>query len=164
MEILGDFLRLIGKGDVVAQMTERGTLQQTADWLDTQLARFTGLLDQASALFSDAWAALSPANLPNLLDNIADLAGRAFRRCVRDVGAFAWDVIAQVLVLVKKSLLGGWPSTPTHARVPPADRDPGTQPVHRRDGPAHRGEPDPRVHHPAARRRGDVRRSWPSPA
>ncbi|MBD7918577.1 DUF4157 domain-containing protein [Cellulomonas sp. Sa3CUA2] len=113
VEVLGDFLRFIGKGTVVDQMTERGTLQETADWLDTMWGRFTGLLGQAGALFSDAWDAISPANLPRLLDTLPVLADRAFA-LVSDVGAFAWDVVAKVLELVKKSLLG-WLSEHAHA-------------------------------------------------
>ena len=50
----------MGQGDVVAQMTERGTLQQTADWLDLQWDHFTGD-PPTGALFTDAWAAISPA-------------------------------------------------------------------------------------------------------
>ena len=112
VEILGDFLRLIGKGDVVDQMTERRTLQETADWLDTMWGRFTGLLGQAGALFSDAWDAISPSNLPRLLDTLPALADRALA-LVADVGAFAWDVVVKVLELVKKSLLG-WLSEHAH--------------------------------------------------
>ncbi len=40
VEIIADFLRLIGQEQRLAQMEERGTLQETADWLDTQLATF----------------------------------------------------------------------------------------------------------------------------
>ncbi|MCC2320726.1 eCIS core domain-containing protein [Cellulomonas xiejunii] len=112
VEILGDFLRLIGKGDVVDQMTERRTLQETADWLDTMWGRFKGLLGQAGALFSAAWDAISPSNLPQLLDTLPALADRALA-LVADVGAFAWDVVAKVLELVKKSLLG-WLSEHAH--------------------------------------------------
>ncbi|MCC2316305.1 eCIS core domain-containing protein [Cellulomonas xiejunii] len=112
VEILGDFLRLIGKGAVVDQMTERRTLQQTADWLDTMWGRFEKLLGQAGALFSDAWAAISPSNLPHLLDTLPTLADRAFA-LVTDIGVFAWDVVAKVLELVKKSLLG-WLSEHAH--------------------------------------------------
>ena len=105
VEILGDFLTLIGKGEVVAQMAERGTLQQTADWLDTQLATFSGLISQAEALFQDAWDAISPANLPNLLHTLPALAGRAVR-LFDGVVAFATTVIGKVRELVKDSLLG----------------------------------------------------------
>lgn len=112
VEILGDFLRLIGKGAVVDQMTERGTLQETADWLDTMWGRFTQLLTRAGALFSDAWDAISPSNLPQLLDTLPELADRAFT-LVADVGAFALDVVVKVLELVKKSLLA-WLSEHAH--------------------------------------------------
>ncbi|UZN02554.1 eCIS core domain-containing protein [Cellulomonas sp. S1-8] len=112
VEILADFLRLIGKGAVVDQMNERGTLKETADWLDTMMGRFLALVGQAGALFADAWDAISPSNLPRLLDTLPALADRAFA-LVSDVGAFAWDVVAQVLVLVKKSLLE-WLSEHAH--------------------------------------------------
>ncbi|WP_203675438.1 eCIS core domain-containing protein [Cellulomonas phragmiteti] len=112
VEILGDFLRLIGRGEVVDQMAERDTLQATADWLDTMVGRFTALVGQAGALFTAAWDAISPANLPHLLETLPDLADRAFT-LVGDVGRFAWDVIEQVLVLVKRSLLE-WLSEHAH--------------------------------------------------
>ncbi len=104
VEILANFLRLIGEEDALAQMQERGTLQATADWLDTQFATFSGLLVQLGTLFTNAWAAIQPANLPNLLDNLASLAQDVFA-LVRGVAAFAATVIATVLDLVKDSLL-----------------------------------------------------------
>ncbi|KQY25005.1 hypothetical protein ASD16_05965 [Cellulomonas sp. Root485] len=115
VEILGDFLRLAGRDEVLAQMTERGTLQETADWLDQQWAVFTDLLSRTGALFADAWAAISPENLPNLIENITSLADRAFT-LLQDVGAFASTILLKVLELVKKSLLG-WASEHAH-RVP----------------------------------------------
>ena len=96
VEILTDFLNLIGKEAAVAQMQERGTLQQTADWLDTQFATFNDLLGQATALFSDAWAAIQPENLPDLIDSLtvagparvgSAAAGRRLRRTVVSQGA-----------------------------------------------------------------------------
>ena len=48
VEILADFLHLAGRDAVLAQMQERGTLQQTADWLDTQFARFGRILADTS--------------------------------------------------------------------------------------------------------------------
>lgn len=105
VEILANFLRLIGQEDVLAQMQERGTLQQTADWLDTQFATFSGLLAQLGQLFLDAWDAIQPANLPNLLDTFPGLVQRAFG-LVQGVASFAGTVIAKVLELVKAALLG----------------------------------------------------------
>lgn len=115
VEILGDFLRLAGRDEVLAQMTERGTLQETADWLDQQWATFTDLLSRTGALFTDAWAAISPENLPNLIENLTSLADRAFT-LLQDVGAFASTILLKVLELVKKSLLG-WASEHAH-KVP----------------------------------------------
>ncbi|MEQ4208807.1 DUF4157 domain-containing protein [Actinopolymorpha sp. B9G3] len=112
VDILGDFLRLIGQEDVLAQMQERGTLQETADWLDIQFATFATLLGALRALFSDAWEAIQPENLPDLLTNLGSLATRAFD-LVRGIADFATTVIAKVLELVKHSLLG-WLSTYAH--------------------------------------------------
>jgi Domain of unknown function (DUF4157) len=112
VEILGDFLRLIGKEKVLEQMTERGTLQETADWIDTQLATFAGLVGELGTLFSDAWAAIQPANLPQILDALPQLAARAFSLIGR-VADFASTVIGKVLELIKRSLLG-WLSEYAH--------------------------------------------------
>ncbi|KRE60007.1 hypothetical protein ASG92_22245 [Arthrobacter sp. Soil736] len=105
VEILGDFLHLIGKDEALAQMTERGTLQQTADWIDKQIGRFLELKGQAVALFTDAWNAISPQNLAELPATISGLADRALA-LLRKIGEFAADVGAEVLALIKKSLLG----------------------------------------------------------
>ncbi|SHN13479.1 protein of unknown function [Cryptosporangium aurantiacum] len=104
-EILADFLRLIGQEQRLAQMEERGTLQTTADWLDTQLATFAGLVVDLRLLFSDAWAAIGPATLPELPTVLGELAGRAVALAGR-VGEFAATVIGMVLELVKDALLG----------------------------------------------------------
>ncbi|MET0234129.1 MAG: DUF4157 domain-containing protein [Kibdelosporangium sp.] len=112
VEILGDFLRLIGKEEVLAQMTERGTLQQTADWLDTQFATFASIKSDLLQLFADAWAAISPQNLPNLLTTLPPLAQRAYDLVGR-IGAFATTVITKALELIKASLLG-WLSQHAH--------------------------------------------------
>ncbi len=104
-EILAAFLTVIGRVEVLEQMRERGTLQQTADWLDTQLGRFQDLVGQATALFADAWDAISPQNLPGLLDSLPALARRA-KALFDGVVEFAGTVIEQVLALIKDSLLG----------------------------------------------------------
>jgi hypothetical protein len=104
VDILADFLHLTGQDTALDQMRERGTLQETADWLDTQFETFLGLLDQATTLFSDAWAAIQPENLGTLLETLPGLAQRAFALIV-GVGSFAGTVLAKVLELVKKSLL-----------------------------------------------------------
>lgn len=113
VEILANFLRLIGQEEALAQMQERGTLQETADWLDTQFATFTELSGELSQLFSDTWAAIQPGNLATLLDDLPALAQRAegLMQRVRD---FAQTVVEAVLDFVKKSLLA-WLSRVAHA-------------------------------------------------
>lgn len=105
VDILADFLHLIGQGVALDQMRERGTLQETADWLDTQLETFLGLLEQATTLFSDAWAAIQPENLGTLLETLPGLVEREFALVV-GVGTFAGTVLLKVIELVKHSLLG----------------------------------------------------------
>jgi len=105
VEILEDFLRLIGKEVELEQMRERGTLQETADWLDTQLGTFSDLLQQLTNLFAEAWNAIQPENLPNLSSNLQSLTNQAFD-FLRGVGEFALTIALQVLEIIKNALLG----------------------------------------------------------
>ncbi len=112
VDIVADFLTLIGQEQRLAQMRDRGTLQQTADWLDEQLATFKGLIGELGGLFSEAWAAIQPENLPDLLTNLKALAGRAIGFVGRVV-AFGASLIVKILELIKDSLLG-WLSANAH--------------------------------------------------
>ncbi|GAB1641055.1 DUF4157 domain-containing protein [Krasilnikovia sp. MM14-A1259] len=112
VEILADFLKLIGKQDALAQMQERGTLQKTADWLDLQVPRFLGLINELVALFQAGWNAIQPENVANLADNLGKLARDAIA-LVQKIGAFAYDVIGTVLSLIKDALLE-WLSRHAH--------------------------------------------------
>jgi hypothetical protein len=105
VEILSDFLILIGKETELEQMREKGTLQKTADWLDTQVGTFTSLLGELRGLITSAWDAIQPSNLMNIADNLSALAAQAggFLQRVWD---FASGVALKVLELVKESLLG----------------------------------------------------------
>lgn len=105
VEILEDFLILIGKQTELEQMREKGTLQKTADWLDTQVGTFTSLLGELRGLITSAWDAIQPSNLMNIADNLSALAAQAggFLQRVWD---FASGVALKVLELVKESLLG----------------------------------------------------------
>lgn len=105
VEILEDFLILIGKETELEQMREKGTLQKTADWLDTQVGTFTSLLGELRGLITMAWDAIQPANLANISENLTHLATQAggFLQRVWD---FAVEVATKVLELVKESLLG----------------------------------------------------------
>ncbi|MET3026071.1 DUF4157 domain-containing protein [Flavobacterium sp. UW10123] len=105
VEILEDFLILIDKQTELEQMREKGTLQKTADWLDTQVGTFDSLLSELSGLITAAWNAIQPSNLANIGDNLSALANQAgdFLQRVWD---FASGVALKVLELVKDSLLG----------------------------------------------------------
>jgi hypothetical protein len=109
VEILEDFLRLIGREQELEQMRVRGTLQKTSDWLDTQVATFLGLLGELRSLFATAWDALQPANLPDLPTTIPALVQRAGAFLQR-VWDFATAVATQVIALIKDALLA-WLST-----------------------------------------------------
>ena len=76
-EILADFLRLIGQEERLAQMQERGTLQETADWLDTQFATFASLAGNWARCSSEAWDAIQPQNLASLPQRFPELAAAA---------------------------------------------------------------------------------------
>lgn len=104
VEILEDFLILIDKQTELEQMREKGTLQKTADWLDTQVGTFNSLLGELRGLIIAAWDAIQPANLVNIADNLSALADQAggFLQRVWD---FASGVALKVLELVKESLL-----------------------------------------------------------
>ncbi|REG99096.1 eCIS core domain-containing protein [Flavobacterium aquicola] len=113
VEILEDFLKLIGKETELEQMREKGTLQETADWMDTQVVTFMSLLGELRGLITDAWNAIQPSNLANIADNLSALAVRAGSFLER-VWNFAAGVALKVLELVKKSLLG-WLSSQASA-------------------------------------------------
>lgn len=104
VEILTDFLMLIGKEQELEQMQERGTLQETADWLDTQLGIFLGLLLQLTNLLTNAWAAIQPENLPNLSANLEGLANQAVQ-FLQGLGEFALTIALKVLEIIKNALL-----------------------------------------------------------
>ncbi|WP_223682461.1 eCIS core domain-containing protein [Flavobacterium hibisci] len=105
VEILEDFLILIDKQTELEQMREKGTLQKTADWLDTQVGTFNSLLGELRGLITAAWDAIQPSNLANIADNLSALADQVggFLQRVWD---FASGVALKVLELVKDSLLG----------------------------------------------------------
>jgi len=105
VEILEDFLLLIDKQTELEQMREKGTLQKTADWLDTQVGTFNSLLGELRGLITTAWNAIQPSNLANISDNLSALAVQAAGFLQR-VWDFASGVALKVLELVKDSLLG----------------------------------------------------------
>jgi hypothetical protein len=113
VEILADFLLLVGQETALAQMQEHGSLQRTADWLDAQLETFGALAGELAQLFRDAWAAIQPANVAALPTTLQALAGRAVR-LAQSIAAFASEVVRTVLAHVKDALLA-WLSRHAHA-------------------------------------------------
>ena len=112
VEILEDFLMLIGKEEELRQMRERETLEETANWLATQIGTFMSLLTELGGLIDRAWEAIQPENLPNLVDNLRSLATQVggFLQRVWD---FALTVAIQVVELIKNALLS-WLSEFAH--------------------------------------------------
>lgn len=104
-EILEDFLLLIGQEEHLRQMRERGTVEETAEWIATQIERFQGLLGQLSGLISAAWEAIQPENLPNLANNLRSLVS-GIGTFLTNVWEFASTVAAEVLERIKDALLG----------------------------------------------------------
>lgn len=104
VEILTDFLHLIGKDEALERMTENGTLQRTADWIDTQLGTFFSLLGSARQLFVDAWAAISPENLVELPDTLPGLVDRA-TSLVRGIVDFGTTLVITIVEFIKDALL-----------------------------------------------------------
>ncbi|MBW1297383.1 DUF4157 domain-containing protein [Aquimarina litoralis] len=115
VEILEDFLILIGKETELEQMRERGTLQETADWLDTQVGTFMSLLGELRGLINAAWEAIRPANLTEIATNLTALSGRVTGFLER-VWAFASTVAIEVLKLIKKALLSWLSSVANETR------------------------------------------------
>lgn len=104
-EILGDFLILIGREEEKRQMEERGTLRRTADWIDTQLGRFTRLLSLLSNLYTTIWNAFSFESLRDPLGVVQGIVND-FTTFVGEVLSFAYDVAITVLQYIKDALLG----------------------------------------------------------
>jgi hypothetical protein len=103
-EKIEGFLRLIGKEDELERMQAEGTIQETADWIDGELAALNFSFTEVRALFETAWNAFS-------LEDIRDPFG-AFQRTVAiftpfttRVFTFAANVAIKVLEFIKTALL-----------------------------------------------------------
>lgn len=118
-EILEDFLRFIGKEQHLEQMRERGTVEETAEWLGEQITAFEGLVDRLGTLFTTAWEAIRPENVTDIATNLRALATRVLT-FVADVGTFAWTVASEVFERIKDALLG-WLSEHVDSELPGFD-------------------------------------------
>lgn len=103
-EKIEDFLILIGRERELEKMRQEGTLQQSADWLDAELAQLDFSFAEIAGLFETAWDAFS-------MEDLRDPVG-AFNRTVAIfqpfvtcVFTFAANVAMQVLQFIKDALL-----------------------------------------------------------
>ena len=103
-EKIEDFLILIGRERELEKMRQEGTLQQSADWLDAELAQLDFSFAEIVGLFETAWDAFS-------MEDLRDPVG-AFNRTVAifqpfvtRVFTFAANVAMQVLQFIKDALL-----------------------------------------------------------
>ncbi|WP_439488092.1 eCIS core domain-containing protein [Algoriphagus sp.] len=103
-EKIEDFLILIGKEQELERMKAEGTIQDTADWIDEELAALNFSFEEVKSLFETAWDAFS-------LDDLRDPLG-ALRRTIdiftpftTRVFTFATNVAIQVLQFIKDALL-----------------------------------------------------------
>lgn len=104
VDILRDFLILIGKQTELEQMEQRGTLQETADWIDTQLERFNGLTERFLAIVDRFWAAFTLETLNDITGVFGSIL-TDFGNLLADFFSFAIEVALKVLEFVKKALL-----------------------------------------------------------
>lgn len=103
-EIITDFLMLIGAERELQKMQEEGTLQETADWIDEQLALLNFSFAEIKGLFEQTWQSFS-------FEDVRDPTG-AYNRVVgiwtpflTRVGTFAYNVAVKVVEFVKHALL-----------------------------------------------------------
>jgi DNA uptake protein ComE-like DNA-binding protein len=103
-EKIEDFLILIGKEQELERMRAEGTIQETADWIDGELAALNFSFTEVRGLFETAWNAFS-------LDDLRDPPG-AFQRTVAiftpfttRVFTFAANVALKVLEIIKNALM-----------------------------------------------------------
>lgn len=98
------FLILIGKEQELERMQAESTIQETADWIDAELAALNFSFDEVKALFEEAWNAFS---LEDLRDPIAAFNRTIgiFRPFTERVFTFAANVAIKVLEIIKNALM-----------------------------------------------------------
>jgi len=103
-EIISDFLTLIGAERELQKMQEEGTLQETADWIDEQLAILNFSFEELKNLFTQTWDTFSFSDVADPVgayNRVAAIWSPFFTR----VSTFAINVATQVVEFVKNALL-----------------------------------------------------------
>ncbi len=103
-EIIEDFLILIGATQELEKMKELGTLEETAAWIDEQLALLNFSLEEIKMLFAEAWDAFSLADLADPIGAVRRTVA-IFTPLATRVFNFAWNVSAKVFEFIKQALL-----------------------------------------------------------
>ncbi len=103
-EKIEDFLVLIGKERELEKMRQEGTIQETADWLDVELAQLDFSWEEIKGLFETAWDTFSMTDLQDPIGAFNRTVA-IFQPFVTRVLTFAMNVAAQVLHFIKDALL-----------------------------------------------------------
>ncbi|WP_111669040.1 eCIS core domain-containing protein [Algoriphagus litoralis] len=98
------FLILIGKEQELERMQAEGTIQETADWIDAELAALNFSFDEVKSLFEEAWNAFSLEDLRNPVAAFNRTIG-IFRPFTERVFTFAANVAIKVLEIIKNALM-----------------------------------------------------------
>ena len=95
------FLILIGKEQELERMRAEGTIQETADWIDAELAALNFSFEEVRLLFETAWNAFSTDDLRDPLGAFQRTVG-IFTPFLTRVFTFAANVAIKVLEFIKK--------------------------------------------------------------
>jgi hypothetical protein len=98
------FLTLIGKEQELERMRAEGTIQETADWIDAELAALNFSFEEVRLLFETAWNAFSLEDLRDPLGAFQRTVG-IFTPFLSRVFTFAANVAVKVLEFIKNTLL-----------------------------------------------------------
>lgn len=98
------FLTLIGKDQELERMRAEGTIQETADWIDAELAALNFSFEEVRLLFETAWNAFSLEDLRDPLGAFQRTVG-IFAPFLTRVFTFAANVAVKVLEFIKNALL-----------------------------------------------------------
>ena len=104
-EIVEEFLLMVGAEQELEKMKETGKLEETATWIDEQLAILDFSLEDITLAFVTAWEAFS---VNDLLEPVAALERTVaiFAPFATKVFTFASNVVSKVFELIKQYLLG----------------------------------------------------------
>tara|TARA_R110002020_G_scaffold83108_3_gene205910 strand:- start:21024 stop:25064 length:4041 start_codon:yes stop_codon:yes gene_type:complete len=104
-DIIEEFLLMVGAEQELEKMKETGQLEETATWIDEQLAILDFSLEDITNAFVTAWEAFSPNDLLEPQAALERTVG-IFAPFAIKVYTFGSNVVSKVFELIKKYLLG----------------------------------------------------------